>query len=386
MIRGYRKSIGIMISVLLPLLLSGCIPTVELRERGIIQAIGIDYDEGEYTLTFQVFKPESSGQQGLDVSKSNNKIIQSSGDSISDALYNATIEHGKQMFLGNNNLIVVGKETAKNGIFHIMNYFNANHDTNPKTIIVVSETLASDIVSTQTTQGIVPAQQIEMIINRAYQNGGSTSSQVLNLSKSASTYGDSGYISYVRKGVNFSGAEQIELVGTAIFMEDKMVGSLDLEETKGMLFGQGELKYTSMVVARRNDSQTSMEITSNKRKVKVKIEDGIPHFEINIKTVASIIEAITDNEGGVDVKEIENIKNQLEYTIESEVQNVIENTVRVHGADVFGLSLQLEKYEKDFFRANIDKLNEIYKKSEIDVNVEVTIDRMGSQMKHKTKK
>lgn len=286
------------------LLLTGCIPATELQERAIIQAVGIDYFEGEYTLTFQVFIPESSGQQGLDVSKANNKIIESKGASISEAVRNATIEHGKKMFLGSNNLIVVGKYTAESGLNHVLNFFNSNHEANPKSIVVVSETTASDVVAVQTTQGIVPAHATEMIVKRAYKTGGSTKSRLFDLTKAFNTYGDSGCISYVRKGKNFYGADEITLVGSAVFIDDQMISSINPHETRGVLWGTGNVEHTILTVSNESIGDVSLSISNNKRKLKTELENGVPKFTLDISVVGTIYEAITDHGGVRDRKSV----------------------------------------------------------------------------------
>lgn len=102
--------------LLFAVLLCGCMQSVELKERGIVQAIGVDYDDGFYTVTLQIFNPQSTGQTSFDASKLNNKVIQVQGSSISDALRRATLQNGRKMFLGNNKIIVIGRETAEGGI------------------------------------------------------------------------------------------------------------------------------------------------------------------------------------------------------------------------------------------------------------------------------
>ena len=52
--------------LLFAVLLCGCMQSVELKERGIVQAIGVDYDDGFYTVTLQIFNPQSTGQTSFD--------------------------------------------------------------------------------------------------------------------------------------------------------------------------------------------------------------------------------------------------------------------------------------------------------------------------------
>ena len=43
------------------LMTCGCVPHTELDKLGIAEAVGIDYADGEYTVTVQYFNTDASG-------------------------------------------------------------------------------------------------------------------------------------------------------------------------------------------------------------------------------------------------------------------------------------------------------------------------------------
>ncbi|MEG1447910.1 MAG: hypothetical protein RSC41_01125, partial [Oscillospiraceae bacterium] len=133
------------------ILVSGCMNVPRLKERAIILAIGIDIsDEGEYIVTAQKFSPKGAGSAtAIDASKTNDVIMTGQGKSITQAMNQIQSKHGKEIFLGNNSYIVLGKELAKHGIRPILSYFNASYEQRPTATVIMSETTASDIINTQ---------------------------------------------------------------------------------------------------------------------------------------------------------------------------------------------------------------------------------------------
>ena len=60
---------------------------VDIEERVLCHAMGVDYENGEYNVSLQVFKTQSMGSDTpLDVSQSNIQTVNCKGRSIRDAI------------------------------------------------------------------------------------------------------------------------------------------------------------------------------------------------------------------------------------------------------------------------------------------------------------
>ena len=82
------------------LLFSGCIKIVNLQDRAIVQGVGVDYEDGQYLVTMQIFSSDGSGGQTIiDSSKQNAKVITCRGKTISEAVEDTSISQGKDFFL-----------------------------------------------------------------------------------------------------------------------------------------------------------------------------------------------------------------------------------------------------------------------------------------------
>ncbi len=85
-------TIGTAIAIIL--FFSACLPTTQLRDRAIVQAVGVDMSGEDCTVTLQVFRPTSGDQVG----SGGYDIISGSGQGLADALLAAEVEAGNRCF------------------------------------------------------------------------------------------------------------------------------------------------------------------------------------------------------------------------------------------------------------------------------------------------
>ena len=152
--------------------LSGCLSPIQLNRQAIVQGIGIDYQDGKYRLTFQVFSPsDAAGGSNIGASADNAKIICSEGATVSDAVQNGVRVQGKELFIGQNRVIVLGMGAAQHDLEESIAYFGTNVASRQNAHILVSATTAEEIISMKINQGILPAETLERITENARMNG-----------------------------------------------------------------------------------------------------------------------------------------------------------------------------------------------------------------------
>ena len=101
----------IIVVLLLLFSLCGCMESRELKERTIIEAVGIDKKDEQYSLIFQQYQPETGQGKEGSAGSGKSKPVQSQGRSISEAIDRVTHYNGNEVFLGNSTYIVLGEET-----------------------------------------------------------------------------------------------------------------------------------------------------------------------------------------------------------------------------------------------------------------------------------
>ena len=107
------KSIILSIILIIAVLLSSCTSSQEIEDVGIVLATGIDMEGDKYLLTHEVIVPKSSVSDKIGQGP-NVQYVQSKGDTIIDALRNASLVFDKKLFLAHNRVIILGG-SAKRG-------------------------------------------------------------------------------------------------------------------------------------------------------------------------------------------------------------------------------------------------------------------------------
>ena len=122
-------------------------------------------------MTFQVFSPAVEGGGGISATADNAKIIEASGNTVSEAVQNAMMVQGKQLFVGHNRIVILGAELAKRGLEQPLSYFSANAWSRQGVYLAVASDTANEILTAKINQGILPAETLEKIVQNAEDNG-----------------------------------------------------------------------------------------------------------------------------------------------------------------------------------------------------------------------
>ena len=120
----FKKITAFICTVSLILCLCSCVSATELRDRAIVQIMGIDYEKGKYKLTLQEYLPTQKEQEKSQ--GSSEEFVLSEGDTIYDAMKNAESKDGNQVFYGQCRLYILGNELLEKGIEQISEFMNSN--------------------------------------------------------------------------------------------------------------------------------------------------------------------------------------------------------------------------------------------------------------------
>ena len=137
-------------------LLSGCSKT-QIQDRLIIKGIGIDSENGGYTLTLQYIDTAAA-----EVSPAVH-TTQVYGDTVSDAIGNIKNSTGKEPFIGQNTAVVLGRQTARTNTDNALDYFLRYNDARPNVRLYISETTANEVLSFRKDGEIIPIESISFL-------------------------------------------------------------------------------------------------------------------------------------------------------------------------------------------------------------------------------
>lgn len=94
-------------ALLTTVFLTGCFGGTEVGERAFVQLLGLERQDGIYTVSLQLYKSES-GTAEPDVSKANSVSVSGRGATVQAAIADAEISAGKKIFLGHIKMLIIG--------------------------------------------------------------------------------------------------------------------------------------------------------------------------------------------------------------------------------------------------------------------------------------
>jgi len=170
-------------------------------------------------------------------------------------------------------------------------------------------------------------------------------------------------------------------MGTAIFRNDKLVGFIDGDETKYMLFVQNELKGGVLVEEIKGDDHEitiALEIFKNRTKIKPVINDD-GNIEMHIKVeVKAAIDELGGTKNVIEGDKQKELERMAEETLKKGIENIIKKVQKDFDVDIFGFGIKIRQDCYDKWKL-IAKNWEVHFKK-LKVYVETKVDIKNSAM------
>lgn len=155
--------------------------SVEISERSLIHAVGIDQTDKGITVTLQVFKSSGAGSDTqIDPSKSNTFVISNTAATFDEAIGKCESQLGNYLFIGHNQIIVLGSGVKLDDPNKLLSYFIKNKNNYLGVSVVMAENTAKEIMEVELTSGAIASENFTDIINMYYNNGETVFSDMLH--------------------------------------------------------------------------------------------------------------------------------------------------------------------------------------------------------------
>ncbi len=398
MMKAFRTAAMLALAVF-TLSLCGCVNYIDLADRAIVQAIGVDYlpDKKVYRISMQYFNQSSEGGQNQ-IDKTQDNVLKSvgEGDNIFSAAKNASLLTGKDLLLSENRLIIIGKELRKFDLEQTMEFFIGNFHSHPQAYVAAAENTAEELLDIRFKEGSTSSQRLSGLIRNAASEGRcvysypyrvmtmlctGTRSAFLPLLKTAELKTD---VTIPEEGGNSGkggkeeqnedGETSIIIDGGVIFKGGKELCKVDDDGATAIFFMNDMPSEYSFTVPLGQNAMLSVTLIEVTRSIKATEYNGKVKFDVTFSASGKI-----GSKGGIKEDE-KKAAEKVAEPAERELKRKIENSVipiAKKGCDVFGLENTLRRCCNGFYRENKDRVGEIIAESEIEVNVNIDIFSQG---------
>lgn len=144
----------------------------ELKDKAIVQAVGIDWSNGKYLLSVLYYSPSSGGGENTaQTDASASKYIFSAADNLEKAFAEISMKTGKVNYYGHNDIIVLGREAVKNRSESIMSYINSTPALLSDIDLLAADNTAKEILTAKTNSNTLPSKAISKVVKTAGDSG-----------------------------------------------------------------------------------------------------------------------------------------------------------------------------------------------------------------------
>ncbi len=267
-----------------------------LKERAIVVALGIDYEEGALIVSAEILRPSD------DQSKSAGYILVSTeARTVSEGLDNITKETASVSALSHCDLVVLGKGVTDYDAYGTVDYVFRNAYLSENAIIMTTDGTAKDILDAKTPYADTGAFYVEQA-NEAYgRSRWLVRRNVKDYVASYYTHNGGNWLTEVTKtesekpkqsdGASSSGGgdEDKEYAfsydSTAIFVKNKKVLTLGVRGTSGINLISAKLERGSVTVGESDGTKVGFYIASSECKRKFDTRALIASYDIKVKLV-----------------------------------------------------------------------------------------------------
>lgn len=364
------KKIGLFILFLL--FLPGCMGPVQLNERAIVQAAAIDTAAEGYLLTLQLFDPESASGDAT----SGGKILSCEGRTVYEAVRQASMRSGQELFFGHTKLIVLGEDVAKNGISEAVSYFNGQTGSRPNIDILLAAGKAADLFEQPLDSTILPVLSTRMLLEDYRDNGRLVRTQLRGLAGSLEDPAAGAYLPIAAR--TGSGSDGIGIVGTALLCEDTLSGLMTPEETRGLLWILNEMGKTGLSVEEGEQIALFQVVSANTR-IKTDLQQGSPKLQLTVTCTLSIEEESAAAGGEPLSARIERYEEELTRQIKSSVDAAIKK-LQTFRCDAAGFCDRFRQRYPSWWKENGKRWGEYFSAADHEITVTCRIARGGSAL------
>lgn len=398
----------------IPVALTGCWDKKEVEERSYVVAIGLDLPNGmdiekeqAVDVTFQFSNPKlnikGAPQEGQPEKKD---IITLTAPDFVTARNMANSIITRQISYSHNKVLIVSEDLAKKDIFYrLLSTAVKEREIRRETNLIITKGKASEFIKKNNPEMMVrPHRYYQFLIDRATETGlvpESTLNRFFSITDAdgdlfLAIYGsveENRDVSfqdedqYLAGGVPESGGNPVQLMGSAVFKEGKMIGTLNGEETRitRLLDNTSNIKdlFSSFPDPLDKKYKIAVRIKkTNDTKVKVQLRNGPPKIDITYPVEIKLLSVTSMINYADNLENQRKLKEALEKKMKENAEKLIEKTQKEFKSEPFYWSLyvrplfsSVKEYEE------WDWTNKNYPQADIHITMDIVFTGFGKQLR-----
>ncbi|AIQ62261.1 hypothetical protein PSTEL_03145 [Paenibacillus stellifer] len=362
-----------MLLILTMALTAGCWNYKEVEDMSIVAGVAVDKGEQAGDLRLSAELVDTSGEP-----KSTNfgfKIASLTGDTMFEVVRNMISVTGKRLFWSHSKAIIFSEDIAREGLLKVMDWYNRDNETRSDIYIFVSaEKTAREILELNSPMQAIVSFNLEQLMRDEHNAGTAPVVEIWDFIGRIESKGKYAIAPLIRIETPPGGRKTERVDGTAVFARDRMIGKLNGEESRYMMFASNNVKGGILPVkGKAGKPEFSLEILSNRTKMHPVLRNGRLRMEVSTVTHVSLGEVML-NEDLQNVRNIKEIENLAEEQLKTGIEQVIHKAQHTFHADFFGYGEVVHENMKNTWSRIQDSWGEEFTNLEVAVQSKIIID------------
>lgn len=375
--KNKRKVKYIVMVIISAYLFTGCWNYREINNLSIVAGIAIDRSEldGKYEVTIEIVNIK----KGKDISN-NSEYITLCGDSLFDIIRNMISVSSRRLYFSHAKIVIISKELAREGMGKSIDWYIRDAETRTDIYLLISkEKTAKEVLMSKRNENMIVSFDLGKVIQN--EKNVSTAPKVdlwdfLDVLKQKDSNTSLPLI-FIDK----SGEKEVPRIeGMAVIKDDKLIGMIDGDISKYILFTTDEIKTGILVLGKKTSEPISFEIFKNRTKIKYKFDEGKMKVQIFTDTIVSIAEYQSKQPFSTS-EEKDILEKQLANMLEESIYNTTSMIQKEYKSDILKFGITLHKDYPKVWKELSDNWEYTFENLDVEVISKVKIKNSATTSK-----
>ncbi len=374
--------------LLLAVSVSGCWDYTELSD--VFFVVGMAVDKGappfKYKLTVECIVP-SEYDKTTGGRTAPSQLYSMQGNTVADLSRKMNVGLGRELIYSHMQLLAISESILREGSVQFFDYLERGRETRDNfNVVVVRGKKAEDVLKlTNPTEKYATGKLNKQLHIAVREWGSDPDIRLSDLMNARMAPGKGSVMVGVQVTGNPEGGKEsmqssippsnAVISGLAVIQDMKLLGFMDIKDTRSYLWLRGGLRNTSVTASLGGGKDFTIRIIKSKTGVKASHEGDTPRFHVTIR-MDSFLE-MTESPEALTTVELEEYARRAEETIEADIRQTLQKAQETYKTDIFGFGNHMYRQQPQFLKPIREEWNTYFAKAEVTVETHVRIKRVG---------
>ena len=347
----------------------GCGQNTPLKDKLIVEGIGVDLEGELYSVTVQVYSPSSGEDSGGE-----SQLFEEKGESIGKALAQIDKNLGKTSFYADTKVILLSQKALEKGLWNLLDVFIRSSEMGSNVCVAATNEPPAQLFSIEKEGNTMPSKMLANGLRYGRNDSSPVSGELLRIVQGLMDESVSVSIPMV-KTVEKEGKKYPEFEGILCFQGDKPCYVMD-ESMKWVYHWMNNYADQRSFLIEQTDGVTGILLHESRVSINSEIQNGTPTFFIQLSLEGEVAE--TNILDGLSEEGMKELKTTAQKIMERLTVETLQQMVNIQKCDVFRLGKTLRKQQSDYFK-EMSSRERVMEQATYTVQVDLDINRVGQQ-------